>query len=214
MRLIAIDGPGGAGKSTVARALALRLGLSRLDTGAMYRAVALLALEQQLNLDDEGELAALAKSMCLDVDEHVMLNGRDVTQAIRSPEVDDAVSRVAGQPAVRMELVRRQREWAELHNGGVVEGRDIATVVFPDANLKIYLTADEQVRAQRRLGERLVGERVNAQDVLATRSAIQKRDERDTSRDASPLRVARDALVIDSTERTVEDVVNQIVGCL
>jgi cytidylate kinase len=214
MRVIAIDGPGGSGKSTVARALALRLGLPRLDTGAMYRAVALLALRNGVDTGDESTLAALAREMDLTVGESVLLDGEDISQAIRTPEIDAAVSYVARQPRVREELVARQRAWAQLHGGGVVEGRDITTVVFPDADLKVFLTASEGERARRRAGERNVGDGSESDVIAATRRAIARRDELDSSRTISPLTRSEEAVEIDSTGLSVEAVIDLIVGLL
>lgn len=214
--LIAIDGPGGSGKSTVAKAVAERLGLQRLDTGAMYRAVTLLALRSgtahpaggDADPDDDGRdrgradepaVGELAVTMALEVGGRVILNGEDVTEAIRTSEVDRAVSVVAALPAVRRELVRRQRAWAETQGGGVVEGRDIGSVVFPDADLKVYLTADPAVRARRR---------EVAHDALA------RRDDLDSSRVMSPLQVAPGAIVVDSTDLSVDDVVEEVISHL
>src|SRR5256714_9766909 len=154
MRVIAIDGPAGSGKSTVSRRLAERLGLRYLDTGAMYRAVAFAALRRDLDPDDDDPVAALARNLTLDVSlEGVTVDGVDATVEIRGPEVTRAVSTVAANPGVREELRRRQREWAVANGGGVIEGRDIGTVVFPDAELKVYLTASPDARAQRRADE-------------------------------------------------------------
>ncbi|EQD43147.1 bifunctional pantoate ligase/cytidylate kinase, partial [mine drainage metagenome] len=148
--VIAIDGPGGSGKSTVARAVAARLGYRHLDTGAMYRAVTVLVLRAGV-AGDSAEAAQLAQSMTLELGRSVLLNGEDVTAAIRALEVDEAVSSVAANPAVRANLVARQRAWLDDGRGAVVEGRDIGSVVFPDAALKVYLTADPRERARRRL---------------------------------------------------------------
>jgi len=154
MRVIAIDGPAGSGKSTVSRRLAERLQLGYLDTGAMYRAVAFAALRRNFDPDDEEKVAALAVEIDLEVTvEHVLVDGVDATVEIRGPEVTRAVSIVAANPGVRAEMRRRQRAWAEVNGGGVIEGRDIGTVVFPDAALKVYLTADPEARAQRRAKE-------------------------------------------------------------
>src|SRR5580765_3909843 len=151
MRVIAIDGPAGSGKSTVARRLAERLGLDYLDTGAMYRAVAFAALRRMLDPDDEEKVAAVAREMTLDVSNAgVIVDGVDATVEIRGPEVTRAVSIVAANQRVRAELTRRMREWADNRGGGVIEGRDIGTVVFPDAELKLFITARAEVRAARR----------------------------------------------------------------
>src|SRR5258706_2426316 len=154
MRVIAIDGPAGSGKSTVSRRLAERLGLSYLDTGAMYRAVAFAALRRNIDPDDDDKVAGLTRDLTLEVTlENVVVDGVDASVEIRGPEVTRAVSIVAANPGVRDELRRRQREWATAHGGGVIEGRDIGTVVFPDAGLKVFLPAAADERAQRRAKE-------------------------------------------------------------
>ena len=187
MRVIAIDGPAGSGKSTVARALARRLGLDYLDTGAMYRAVTFAALRRGIDPEDVERVAALAERVDLRVDdEGVVVDGVDATVEIRGPEVTSAVSMVAANVAVRAELRRRQIELAKDHGGGVIEGRDIGTVVFPDAELKVYLTADPDVRARRRHKE----VRDMAYDQVA--SAIAERDAWDQGRVSGPLVVADD----------------------
>ncbi len=193
MRVVAIDGPVGSGKSTVAQAVALRLGLDFLQTGAMYRAVALALLQR-----GDEDAAAVARAVVIDVGERVTIDGEDVTDEIRRPDVGRAVSVVAADPDVRAELVRRQREWAVEHGGGVVEGRDIGSVVFPDADLKVFLTATPEERARRRDDE-------SADDV-------RRRDLVDSTRSASPLVVADGAVVIDSTGRGIDEVVDEIVA--
>jgi CMP/dCMP kinase len=209
MRVIAIDGPAGSGRSTVARALAGRLGLEYLDTGAMYRGVTFAALRRGLDPADADVLARLVSSVELEVNVHaVRVDGVDATIEIRGPEVSRAVSVVAANPAVRSELVRRQREWAAVHGGGVMEGRDIGTVVFPDAELKVYLDADPEVRAQRRSKE------VTDLDYETVAADLARRDALDQGRDASPLTEAPDALVVDTTGLSVEEIVEQIVGHL
>jgi len=147
--LIAIDGPAGAGKSTVSRALAQRLGLDRLDTGAMYRAVAWRVLDEGIDPADQPAVAVVAEAACLETGSVVTIDGHDVTEAIRTPPVSRAVSAVAANPLVRRALVERQRRWAAARDGGVVEGRDIGTVVFPEAELKVFLTARPEERARR-----------------------------------------------------------------
>ena len=198
--LVAIDGPAGAGKSTVSTAVAARLGVDRLDTGAMYRAVAALALELGTAPDDSEAVAALAGASTIEVGERVTIDGHDVTGRIRSPEVGRAVSVVAANAAVRRHLVERQRAWAAAHGGGVVEGRDIGSVVFPGAELKVYLTASPEERARRRDDEAPEG--------------VARRDRIDSTRDASPLREAEDAHRLDTTGRTVQDVVEEVLSWL
>ncbi len=209
--IVAVDGPSGSGKSTVARGVAGALGLEVLDTGAMYRAVTLAALEAGCSLADEDACAKLARESRIEVERGVTrLDGRDVSAEIRGPEVTAAVSIVAAHPAVRRVLVERQRAWAEQHGGGVVEGRDIGTVVFPDAPVKVFLTASDEERARRRhLDEAAAAREV---EVAAVREALQRRDHIDSSRTVSPLRAADDAVVIDTTGRRVDDVVAEIVA--
>jgi cytidylate kinase len=200
-RVIAIDGPAGSGKSTVARALAARLGWAFLDTGAMYRAVTCEVLERGVDPADTDEVAALAASVTIATRPRVSVNGRDVEDEIRSDRVNEAVSVVAANPGVRASMVARQRQWAEDEEvGTVVEGRDITTVVFPNATLKVFLTASAEERARRRGDE--------------SADSIARRDAADTSRAASPLRQASDALAVDTTGRQVDDVVEEIIECL
>ncbi len=206
--LIAIDGPAGAGKSTVGHALAARLGLEYLDTGAMYRAVACDALRRGVAVTDENAVAELARTMSLSVsDDGVFVDGDDVTTEIRSREVTAAVSAVAANPGVRAELRARQRAWALDHGGGVIEGRDIGTVVFPDATLKLFITASPQERAARRVRE--IGG--NVDDVAAS---IAERDRRDMTRLDGPLRSDHGAVIVDTTGISIDDVVDRIVDML
>jgi 3-phosphoshikimate 1-carboxyvinyltransferase len=198
--VVAIDGPAGAGKSTVAGAVARELGMDRLDTGAMYRAVAALALARGIEPSDTQAVAALAGSAAIEVGERVLIDGHDVTGVIRSPEVGRAVSVVAANPAVRGHLVELQRAWADEHGGGVVEGRDIGSVVFPGAPLKVYLTASAEERARRRHDEAPAG--------------VARRDRIDSTRQASPLREAADAHRLDTTERAIDDVVEEVLSWL
>jgi CMP/dCMP kinase len=206
MRVIAIDGPAGSGKSTVARAVAARLHLDYLDTGAMYRAVTFAAIRRGIDLDDAEAVAHLAQEIDLDVGETVTVDGVDATIEIRTPEVTRAVSVVAANPGVRRELVSRQREWAEAHHGGVIEGRDIGTVVFPQAELKVYLTAADDERASRRSKELL---EMHYDQVAAD---IARRDHVDSTRSASPLAIADDAVRLDTTGRDVEEVVDAVLS--
>jgi cytidylate kinase len=210
-RVVAVDGPSGSGKSTVSRGVADALGLSVLDTGAMYRAVTLAALDAGIDPADADAAAATARRSRVDLDDgRVQLDGRDVTSQIRGPAVTDAVSIVSAHPRVREVLVGRQREWVERHGGGVVEGRDIGTVVFPDAPVKVYLTASDDERARRRQRDERAADR--DVDVESVRKALGRRDQLDASRATSPLRRADDALVIDTTGRDADDVVAEIVA--
>jgi cytidylate kinase len=208
VRVIAIDGPAGSGKSTVARALADRLGLDYLDTGAMYRAVAFAAIRRGVDPDDAATVGHLAREIDLAVGDTVMVDGADATIEIRSPEVTRAVSVVAANPEVRKELVTRQREWAEAHGGGVIEGRDIGTVVFPNAELKVYLTADDSERAARRSKEMLD---LHYDQVAAD---IARRDHADSTRTSSPLSVAGDAVTVDTTGLDIAQVVDKVAALL
>jgi cytidylate kinase len=202
--VISIDGPAGAGKSTVARAVANRLGFTYLDSGAMYRCVALAALERDVDLDDPLATGELAGALTIEVGHgRVKLDGDDVSLAIREPRVTEASSRVSVHPAVREAMVGRQRELIEANNF-VAEGRDIGTVVSPDAPLKVFLTASEEERARRRAEE--TGE--NPEAVLA---AQRQRDDRDRSREHSALEPADDAIELDTTELDLEQVVDRVV---
>ncbi len=204
MIVVAIDGPAGAGKSTIAKALAIKLGVRYLDTGAMYRAVTFAAMQSGIDLDSEYEVAKLARDCKMELtDDTVVVNGLDATQAIRAPEVTSAVSTVAMNSQVRTELRERQRKWIADHFGGVVEGRDIGSVVFPDATLKVFLTASPLVRAQRRVAQ--LGGNV---DEIAI--AIAVRDAQDSSRDDSPLIRTSDAIIIDTSSRSIQEVVNEL----
>ena len=199
--IVAIDGPAGAGKSTVARLLAERLGFRYLDTGAMYRAVTWLAVRDSLDLEDGAPLGRLAEDNPVELDEdgRVTIAGEDVTEAIRLAEIDRLVPIVARHPEVRSVMRRRQRELADLGNA-VIEGRDIGTVVAPSADVKVYLNADPRTRARRRQVERPdIGG-----DALAT--DLRLRDESDAAR----MRPAEDAELIDTTELDVEDVVDRV----
>ncbi len=211
MIVVAIDGPSGSGKSTVARAVAARLGLAVLDTGAMYRAVTLAVLAAGIGLDDATGCRAIARDSAITLEgEMTRLDGRDVSAAIRTPEVTAAVSQVSAHPDVREILVARQREWVAERGGGVVEGRDIGTVVFPDATVKVFLTASDDERARRRQQDEVAANR--PVDVAAVKAAMERRDAIDSGRAASPLRSARDAWVIDTTDLGVDAVVDEIVA--
>lgn len=206
--IVAIDGPAGAGKSTIARLAAARLGLVRVDTGAIYRAVALYAQEHRLT--DEGALAAAARALPLALEgDRVLLEGRDVTAAIRTEEISTEASRVSAFPAVRAALLELQRRLGRAHpRGAVLEGRDIGTVVFPDAEVKIFLTASPEQRARRRVRDlEGAGAMASYEEVL---SSIEDRDRRDESRAVAPLRPAADAVLLDSTALTLEEVLGEI----
>ena len=208
MRVIAIDGPAGAGKSTIAKALAARLGLKYLDTGAMYRAVTCAAMQRNIPVDDQSAVAELARSMALDVDDRgVIVDGADVTSAIRTAEVTESVRWIASNSDVRTELRNRQRDWADAHGGGVIEGRDIGSVVFPDARLKLYLTASPRVRAERRVAEA-------GGDVDEIERAIASRDDSDTSRADGPLRKADGSRVVDTSGLDIDQVLEAIIRLL
>ena len=204
MRVIAIDGPAGAGKSTIARALAARMGLEYLDTGAMYRAITFLAMQRGVPLEDSATIGGLARVATLEVDDRgVVVEGLDATTAIRSPEVTAAVSKVAANSEVRTELRARQQDWAAERGGGVIEGRDIGSVVFPDAHLKLYLTASPRTRAERRVAE--VGG-----DVDEIESAMAARDHYDSNRSDSPLVLADGSIVVDTTRCSIDEVLARI----
>ena len=210
--IVAIDGPSGAGKSTVGRALAKRLGYTYIDTGAMYRTVALMAKKRSVDREDETKLTLLASSLHIVLSRkteelHVLCDGEDVTEAIRSPEISLLASDVSKKQGVRVALVQKQREMGE--GGGVVlEGRDIGTVVFPNAEAKFYLDANPEERAKRRF-EELAGKQANV-ELKETLEEVLKRDNNDMTRAISPLRKADDAVFIDSTRRSVEEVVEEM----
>jgi cytidylate kinase len=207
--IIAVDGPSGAGKSTLGRRLARELGLLYIDTGAMYRAVALACARAGVATSDAeavGEVARRA-SIRLEGDPdslHVLLDGRDVSEEIRGEGVGREASVVSAFTEVRRELVRRQREMGSVGSGVVLDGRDIGTVVFPDADVKFFLTAVPEERARRRLDEEQASERGTSFE--ATLADINERDQRDATRDDSPLRIADDAIVIDTTEFSIDEV--------
>lgn len=212
--VIAIDGPAGAGKSTTAKEIALRLGYKYIDTGAMYRAITLLALEKEIPMDSEIELTRIAQNAEINFaplqreKNIVYLDGRDVTEEIRTNTVNENVSLVAKIPGVREALVDKQRQMAK--TGGVImDGRDIGTVVLPDADLKIFLTASLETRAQRRLEEvQSAGEAVNYEQV---KQNLKTRDQIDSEREVAPLKKAKDANEIDTSGLTIEQVMDKII---
>ena len=212
--IIAIDGPSGAGKSTLGRRLARELGLLYIDTGAMYRAVALAVTEGGVSTADPEAVTEVARRAAIDLTGdpdslRVRLDGRDVTDEIRTEQVGHTASVVSAVPGVRRELVRRQRELGARGAGVVLDGRDIGTVVFPSAHVKFFLTAEPEERARRRYDEeRARDQNQSLEDTLAD---ITARDRRDSTRDDSPLRIADDAVVIDTTELGVEDVYRRML---
>jgi cytidylate kinase len=211
MTVVAIDGPVASGKSTVARAVAAALGYVYLDTGAMYRAVGLLAIESGAALDDEEAVLAVAESAELrfDPDGRLFADGRDVSQPIRTLEAGSAASRVSALPAIRARLVEQQRALAQ-DTDVVMEGRDIGTNVFPDADVKIFLTAHARIRGERRLAEmRARGDEVEITEVL---EALYERDRRDSTREVAPLRRAADAIEIDTSAMTFAEVVEEVLA--
>ena len=204
--VVAIDGPAGAGKSTVAKALAHALKLKYLDTGAMFRAVTSLALSSGTDIDDEAGVGSVAETMDLVMEDgSVVANGVDVTTDIRSIAVTNAVSTVAANSRVRSNMRDRQRKWSELNSGGVIEGRDIGTVVFPDAVLKVYLTASPRVRAERRVAEA-------GGNIDEIERSIAERDLKDSTRADSPLQESADSVVVDTSNRAIDEIVNSIVA--
>lgn len=212
--IVAIDGPAGAGKSTVSKILALRLGFTLVDTGAIYRCVALKARRTGVAFDDATALEALLEGLevTFEMDEdrnHVFLDGEDVSEAIRTPENSQAASQVSSQPVVRNALLDVQRRLAlTADQGAILEGRDIGTVVFPKADLKVFLFADPTIRAKRRYEELFQkGHEKPVGEVLAAQN---KRDKEDSEREVAPLKPAEDAVKLDSTEMPLSEVVHQI----
>ena len=209
--VIAVDGPAGSGKSTIAARLAKKLGYTNLESGAMYRAIALKAMEQQVALDDAGALRQLAQDSVIELEprgegNRVLLDGRDVSQRIREADVTLAASQVSVHPPVRQVMVARQRELGA--NGGVVmEGRDIGTAVFPNAEVKIFLDADPTVRAERRV---LQNGSQSPDEAKKVQAEIAARDERDRTRTTSPLVPAPDAVILDTTHKSSDEVVDEV----
>jgi CMP/dCMP kinase len=210
--IIAIDGPSGAGKGTVARSVASQLGYRHVDSGAMYRAVGWKALGRGLALDDDELIARLAEQSEIDVaHDEVRIDGIDVTQVIRTPQIDDAAAAVARLPKVRAVLVDRQRRLGS--GGGVVmEGRDIGTVVFPAADVKIYLDAAPEERARRRANDPAHSARSSSVSEVATK--LTARDQLDRSRTTSPLYAAADAIVVDTTRKSIAEVVREVMAVI
>jgi cytidylate kinase len=213
---VAIDGPSGAGKSTVARSLARRLGFVYIDTGAMYRSVALRVKERGISPEDKLALNQLALSLRIQFvtkgeETHVFCEGEDVTEAIRNPEISRLASSISKQKGVREALVRMQREMGK-EGDVILEGRDIGTVVFPDADVKFYLDANPEERARRRYDEMV--EKGIKMDFKETQEELLQRDHNDMHRAHSPLKRAEDAVLIDSTHRSVEEVVEEMVRLL
>ncbi|MGH8958175.1 MAG: (d)CMP kinase [Acidimicrobiia bacterium] len=209
MKVVAVDGPGGAGKSSVSRALAARLGWLHLDTGAYYRAATLAVLREGFDPDDAAAVAALVEGLKLRQDGGSMfLDGEDISDEIRTKEVTAAVSIVSAHPAVRRVLVRHQRQWVAGHPGPVVvEGRDIGSVVFPDADLKIWLLASSAERARRRAAE-------TGEAVAVVAADLARRDEADSGRPASPQKPAADAVWVDTTNLAIDTVVERIAAMI
>lgn len=206
MPVLAIDGPAGAGKSTVAKLVADQTGLPYLDTGAMYRCVALAVLQNNIDISDDEKVGEIATSVGISLrDSRAFLNDVEVTQEIRLPEINSVVSVIAAHSSVRHAMRLQQQRWIEEMGGGVVEGRDIGTVVFPQAECKIFLTASPEVRAERRVAQ--IGG-----DVSEVAASIQERDRIDSTRSDSPLRPASDAHIVDSSNKDTDQVVNEIVA--
>ncbi len=207
--VIAVDGPGGVGKSTVSRRVAALVGLPHLDTGATYRAATLRALKAGVPLDDEDAVVEALEDATIEIDRgRVFLDGRDVSTTIRSPEVTAAVSTVSAHPRVRERIVAWQRTWVADHGGSaVVEGRDIGTVVFPDADVKVFLDARPEVRAARRAGDAEAAGRPPEEIV----GELVARDRADSTREVSPLQPAADAVIIDTSDLGIDAVVDRIM---
>jgi cytidylate kinase len=213
--IIAIDGPSGVGKGTIARTIAERLHYQHVDTGAMYRAVAWKALQQGVDLTDASAVARLAEAASFELDGRVVIDGTDVTRAIRTTEIDAAAATVARHAPVRTALVERQRQYGK-RGGIVMEGRDIGTVVFPHADLKLYLDASPAERARRRAVDpaHAVGQGAQPVAVETVAEALEARDRADRTRSVSPLTVADDAIYVDTTGLSVEEVVTKVFSIL
>ena len=206
MRVIAIDGPAGAGKSTVARQVSTATGLRYLDTGAMYRCVALEVQNTATDPNNADAVGKIARDVNIVIErDAAKLNGVDVSTEIRTSEINAIVSIIAAHTPVRDAMREQQRQWIQAHKGGVVEGRDIGTVVFPDAILKVFLTASPEVRAERRVGQ-------TGGDVKAVAASIAERDHLDSTRLDSPLRPSLGSVIVDSSNRSIEEVVAEIVA--
>ena len=206
MRVIAIDGPAGAGKSTVARQVSTATGLRYLDTGAMYRCVALEVQNSATDPNDADAVGKIAREVSVVIErDAAKLNGVDVSSEIRSSEINAIVSVIAAHTPVRDAMREQQRRWIQAQQGGVVEGRDIGTVVFPDAILKVFLTASPEVRAERRVGQ-------TGGDITAVAASIAERDHLDSTRLDSPLRPSEGSVIVDSSNRNIEEVVAEIVS--
>lgn len=208
--IIAIDGPSGAGKGTVARTVAQRLGYTHVDTGAMYRAVAWKAGHAGVDLSDEDAVASIADGAEFELGAVIKVDGHDITRAIRTPEMDAAAAIVARHPKVRSSLVQRQRAYAS-RGGLVMEGRDIGTVVFPNADVKVYLDASEEERARRRSSDPAHASSRGAR-IDQVKSALAERDRQDSTRTTSPLAIAPDAIHIDTTQMSVDEVVRAVLS--
>ena len=205
MRVIAIDGPAGAGKSTVARQVSTATGLRYLDTGAMYRCVALEVQNTATDPNNAEAVGKIARNVKVVIErDAAKLNGVDVSTEIRTSEINAIVSIIAAHTPVRDAMREQQRQWIQAQKGGVVEGRDIGTVVFPDAILKVFLTASPKVRAERRVGQ-------TGGDIKAVAASIAERDHLDSTRLDSPLRPSQGSVIVDSSNRTIEEVVAEIV---
>lgn len=207
--VIAIDGPGGVGKSTVSRGVAARLDLAYLDTGSTYRAATVAVLEAGLDVEDGDAILLLLNDHVIDYgDEGILLDGRSVAAEVRTDDVTSNVSAVSAHPSVRTRIVDMQREWVHRHgDAAVVEGRDIGTVVFPDTPVKVFLTARSDVRAARRAGD----DEAAHIPIHEIQDKLEARDRKDSTREASPMKPAQDAVIVDTSDLTIDEVVQEIV---